>query len=207
MATRVRGIVEATRRNDIKELTRLLDQDPSLVNVVIEEDRKRTPLLYAAMGGHVDACRLLLGRGADLSLSDRHGGSALHYAVAKGHEGVLRLLLKHGADQQAILRGACTPLAIAALRNQLPALLILLGHMGRLEGVWSSSGSRALFAAVIGGHANIAKALLMYGANAQCPCQLQGETFTAEQYARAKRKDTCVEVLEVSTQERHGTAP
>lgn len=195
MATRVREIVEATWRNDIKKLTRLLDQDPSLVNVVLEEDRKRTPLLYAAMGRHVDACRLLLGRGADLTLSDHRGGSALHCAVAKGHEGVVRLLLEHGADQQARVCGTWTPLAVAALCNQLPALLILLGHMGRLEGVWSSSGSRALFAAVMHGHANIAKALLMYGADTQCPFQREGETFTAEQYARAKRKDQCIEVL------------
>jgi hypothetical protein len=53
-------------------------------------------LAYAARGGHVDAARWLLDRGADPSWYD--DATPLHLAALGGHAGVVELLLARGAD-------------------------------------------------------------------------------------------------------------
>ncbi len=57
-----------------------------------------TLLILSAGCGHTDVVRTLLGKGADVNLSNRNGWTPLMAAVAKGHEDVVELLLEHGAD-------------------------------------------------------------------------------------------------------------
>ena len=57
--------------------------------------------MRAAWAGQLDACRLLLGAGAQASLSDKNGEQALHAAAARGRSACAKLLLDHGADIEA----------------------------------------------------------------------------------------------------------
>ena len=52
----------------------------------------RTALHFAADGGHVEACALLLDRGAELGAKGNSGRTALDFAAAGGHEEVCKLL-------------------------------------------------------------------------------------------------------------------
>lgn len=62
-----------------------------------------TPLIHAASAGHYDACVLLLDKGADASLSDKKGFTALDYVgirlqSASSQDGKLEFLKKQGVN-------------------------------------------------------------------------------------------------------------
>lgn len=66
----------------------------------------RTPLMLAAMRGHVDVCRVLLQAGADAGLRDVNGDDAATLARAKGHAPVLLLLASQSPPARPDAAGA-----------------------------------------------------------------------------------------------------
>ena len=99
---------------DVNAADGLGPPDPSLLDLVPDADDVVqqlgcTALHFAARGGHVDAARLLLERGADVNAAtapdDRphwHGGcQPLHLAAVFCHAAVVKLLVSRGADVRA----------------------------------------------------------------------------------------------------------
>jgi ankyrin repeat protein len=87
----------------------------------------------------VEAIRICLARGADISARNSNGDTALHTAVAgRGSEAIVRLLLEKGADPQARNAKKQTPLdiALAARRDgrDLTRVAALLRQAGGGDG-------------------------------------------------------------------------
>lgn len=59
-------------------------------------DEERTPLLIAAMNGHLEATKFLIDRGANLNHRDEDDASALLLSTLKGHRGVSDFLIEQG---------------------------------------------------------------------------------------------------------------
>ncbi|KAI4872225.1 hypothetical protein NFI96_012399 [Prochilodus magdalenae] len=144
-----RGIVRRALQNE-DSVRALLDSGVS-VNRTDPSDG-RTLLSTAAHAGLVDVTALLLCRGADPSLSDHQGQTALTLAARQGHIGVLQILLEWAQDQ-----GCDTP----AVRS-------LLEHV-------DSEGWTALRSAAWGGHKDTVKMLLEAGAEVD-GCDADGRT-------------------------------
>ena len=72
--------------------------EPSFVDA--KADCGLTPLQIATLAYHPAAVELLLTSGADVSLADREGNTALHMASFLGRTDLVRLLLKAGADPE-----------------------------------------------------------------------------------------------------------
>ena len=78
----------------------------------------RGDLLHAtATHGHVDATRLLLESGADVTAKAANGGTPLHHAAFFGHLGVAKLLIEAGAELGAKNDRGDTPLQVASQDN------------------------------------------------------------------------------------------
>ena len=64
-------------------------------------DDNSTPLHLASREGHVDAARILVGHGADVTAQDKFGRSPLQQALARGHGELAQLLMEHSTDATA----------------------------------------------------------------------------------------------------------
>ncbi|KAK7872771.1 hypothetical protein R5R35_011896 [Gryllus longicercus] len=80
----------------------------------------RTPLLRAALNGHIDAFDLLLRYGADFNAEDDWGRKAEHLAVKNGHWDLFCLILDLGGEGVLYSRDnfGRTPAHLASLKGE-----------------------------------------------------------------------------------------
>ena len=84
------------------------------------------PLYLAALNNHIDVCRYLILRGADLECRDANWWTPLHVAVMKGNFEVAGLLLRRGADPNLQVREGWTPLHISVFNQHVRLTHLLL---------------------------------------------------------------------------------
>ncbi|XP_064615015.1 ankyrin repeat domain-containing protein 54-like isoform X1 [Liolophura sinensis] len=106
---------QAANKNDYSLVLELLESgvDPSSC-----DDKKRTPLHFAAAQGNELIVKLLLDHGADPNLTDILGNTPLHLAACTiaSHIAVVTLLLKAGTNLRAVDKSGRTPLSFAKSR-------------------------------------------------------------------------------------------
>jgi RNA polymerase sigma factor (sigma-70 family) len=93
----------------------------------------RTPLHWAASGGHTRLVARLLELGADANARDRFGCTPLHLAAELARADALSLLLDAGADLNARLRNGKSVMHLAAQRRDRAVLSALAQRGGRLD--------------------------------------------------------------------------
>ena len=64
----------------------------------IGDEAGRMSLYLAARKGHIEVLKLLLDKGADISVANADGWTPLNAAASSGHLEVVKLLLDQGAD-------------------------------------------------------------------------------------------------------------
>jgi len=98
--------------NDVKEVTRILDQGFNINTTRMGQGH--TPLHLAADDDRkLKVIELLLARGADVNARDGYGKTPLHLAAGSDCIKVVGLLLKHGAQINASDQSGATPLFVA----------------------------------------------------------------------------------------------
>ncbi len=111
----------ATRDNATKAIVALLRWPR--INVEPRNKVDESPLMLAALGGHMDTVKQLVGRGADVN---KPGWAPLHYAATRGHIAVMYLLLEQNAYIDAASPNGTTPLMMAAHYGTPSAVKLLL---------------------------------------------------------------------------------
>lgn len=102
----VRGANPETRR----PLTIQFDENS------IEDDKKDTevrgltPLMHAALAGHIETCRILLDASADVNAEDEDLMRPLHFAAKSGNAMIFSLLLHARADPSCEDVDGCMPM-------------------------------------------------------------------------------------------------
>jgi ankyrin repeat protein len=199
VAEAVQEFFTAVHEGHVEELARLLDADPHLMEARDEEEEEnnRTPLMWAAKQGRVGVVRLLLERGADVNASDDIDFTALHYAAVEGHhEEVVCILLSRGADSSRRSVDGFTALIIASESGHLGLVRQLLQHMAaRGLDERDGGGYTALWWACIEGHVEVARSLLLAGADHTIA---GNNELTPRQAAELYGDSACVPLLEVS---------
>lgn len=93
---RYTALMNAARNGDTDAVREMLDLDTTQVDE--KTSKGKTALMLAAAGGFVDTVKLLLDRGADVTLQDNYGTTALIVAATSGHAEIARILAERGGD-------------------------------------------------------------------------------------------------------------
>jgi ankyrin repeat protein len=195
-------VLLAVQEGDTVEVTRLLDAKPHLLETA-KHNMHRTLLMAAAVGGHLDVMKALLGRGADISCTEAMGRTALDLATEEGQTEAMMLLLRSGAEIAGPRRGwggHRNALTWAASGGHLDCIRLLLEHMrGRGVNIPHTNlyGHTALHQAISRGHVDIARVLLLAGADHTIT---GSDGMASRRLAYCCSQRQCVPLLEVCTQ-------
>nr|XP_054763415.1 pre-mRNA splicing regulator USH1G-like [Lytechinus pictus] len=78
------------------------------------DESGRTPTLWAATNGHIDALRLIVSRGGDPNKADLQGHTSLHVAALYGHITIIEYLVSFGCNLWALNNDYKTAMALAS---------------------------------------------------------------------------------------------
>lgn len=129
----IRVLSKAISLNRPDVVARLLDSDPSLVNVT---DFTGTPMLFmATMAGHADIVEILLKHGAQANMIHAKllGRTPLLMAASTADLPVVKLLLEHGADADYRDQTRYSALDVAFARENLALCDLLLEHGATID--------------------------------------------------------------------------
>jgi len=119
--TGLSGLYLAMREPSPKVAAALIDWPKT--NVEIRTPQDESPLMMAALKGHLELARKLIARGADVN---KTGWAPLHYAATNGHLAIMELLLEHHAYIDAESPNGTTPLMMAAHYGSTAGVRLLL---------------------------------------------------------------------------------
>jgi len=122
-----------------------------------------TCLMGAAWYGHLDICRLLIDKGAQIEAKDRYGLTPLHFAAGGGHHEIARLLCDLGADIEARTKSRWRPLHYAANSGNISVVKELIEERNAEINARINNGRTALFWARQAGEDDIAAYLVSHG--------------------------------------------
>ena len=134
----VPGLFIALREPSLKVADELIAWPKT--NVETRTPQDESPLMMAALKGHLDVARKLIERGADVN---KPGWTPLHYASTGGHVPMIELLLENYAFIDAESPNGSTPLMMAALYGT-PAAVKLLLDSGADPGMRNQLGMTAI---------------------------------------------------------------
>ena len=104
------ALLEAAAKGRGNEVTDLVRKGASSR---LSDDQMRTPLHFAALGGHNIVVEFLLMQKSRINAVDKTGQTALHKAAQFSHELVVYTLLRHGADASIADKNGKSPADLA----------------------------------------------------------------------------------------------
>jgi uncharacterized protein len=174
-------------------------------------DDGSTPLQWAVHDQDVAEVRRLLDAGADVSLANNYGASAMGLASEVGHTDILRLLLDAGADADSPNPDGQTALMAVARTGNVDAARLLLEHGATIDAREQWGGQTALMWASARRHPEMMQLLIDAGAAVDArsidrdyqrhvtaegrPKSLDSGGFTPLLYAARENCMACVDVL------------
>ncbi len=117
-------IHDAALKGDLTKIKSLLEKSPAFLEA--RNENEKTPLHFAAQGGHKEIVELLLENGADVNAKNIALETPLHYAAAMGHKDIMELLISRGAVLNSGTTNGSTPLHYSANFGNSETIQVLL---------------------------------------------------------------------------------
>ncbi|XP_026136135.1 nuclear factor NF-kappa-B p105 subunit-like isoform X1 [Carassius auratus] len=159
------GVIHS-QTDAVRNLAQVISALPGEDVLNMRNDLYQTPLHLAVLTQQEEAVEALLEAEVDVTLTDRHGNTALHLAAQQKEDSVLRLLLKHKSVAQLTsmpnTAGLC-PLHLAVQANSLSCVRALLDAGADVEVQELTCGRTPLHLATELGNLSLAGCLLLEG--------------------------------------------
>ncbi|KAK2164054.1 hypothetical protein LSH36_69g01014 [Paralvinella palmiformis] len=150
-------IIEAAKAGNLTRLKEILNDDPMQRDACSPQDGA-TPLMFAAMTGHLDIVKLLVEKGCDINKQDPISGwTALMQATYHGKNAVAKYLIQAGANVLIPAKNGCTAFYMASLIDDVDVEMYRMmaakaatvtygdkkpkGRLSRANGTWTGSVS------------------------------------------------------------------
>ena len=151
----------AMRKGFIEHFRALLRYDDIDINA---GDSRNADLLlmWACQNGDAKIAEIVMQKVPELNVSAKGfgGDSPLHHAIAQARLDMCQMLLDRHADVNLVNDHGDTPLIVAAVRNLVDIVELLIAQPGLKINAFSNEGSTALFYAAARGHTATVLALL-----------------------------------------------
>ncbi|RDW65991.1 hypothetical protein BP6252_09626 [Coleophoma cylindrospora] len=112
-----------------------------------KDSKGRTPLSWAAGGGHVAMIKVLLENGAEVDSKDNSGRTPMSWAATNGNEAMVKLLLEKGAEVSSKDNSGRTPMSWAAAHGHQAVVKLLLEKGAEVDSKDNSSRNPMSWAA------------------------------------------------------------
>ncbi|KAI1887422.1 hypothetical protein AGOR_G00190130 [Albula goreensis] len=172
------GVIHS-RTDAVQSLAQVISVLPGEDVVNMRNDLYQTPLHLAVVTQQEEAVEALLAAGADVSLTDRHGNTALHLAAQHKEGKIVGLLLQHREAAKLVnlpnAAGMCA-LHLAVRANSLVSVRQLLKGGVDADARELSCGRTALHLAVELDNISLAGCLLLEGNAHVDSCTYNGST-------------------------------
>lgn len=153
-------LLDAIKKRSLSEVSNAIKNG---ADINIQDERKRSPLYYAAYLGYNDIVKYLIKKHADINKPNNEEKTPLYVAAQNGHLDIVKLLVKCDADINKTTNYGFTPLHIAALNDHLNIVEYLV-ECGADVNKTDNKGT-SLAVAAYNGHLNIVKYLIEHGAD------------------------------------------
>jgi ankyrin repeat protein len=155
-------LILAAKQSDVVLVRRLIAAG---ANVNATTDNGGTALMFAAIGGDLETQSVLIEAGADVNAIGGFHWTALMVASVKGHTLAVRQLLARGADPNLRDVYGWTPLMRAVYEARSRVVQALMEHPNVDLNAKNDQGATALHLAAVKGNEDLARVLLLGGAN------------------------------------------
>jgi len=202
----INNVHMAANRGDLKKVQSLIEVNPELLNAKSAK-LNETPLHEAAVMGRMDVVKYLVSKGADLTIRDGYGKTALEKAIGRGRNDVALFLISSMTREKDIAGNK--PLHAAAENGNIEMVRILLDR-GFDVNARDNWGETPLHNAISRDFLDIAKMLIEKGAGINAASTADGSTGkTPLHYARS---DKAVRILvrkgaDINAKDRKGRTP
>lgn len=170
----------AAMAGNVPDIERSLNSGASVDS---EDGERKTALIHATVGGHVDAVNALLKAGARTQPLGDFAHTPLRAAALFGRPRITEILLEHGVDTNSCsvggctaLMGCCRPRPMVDDEVSCEVMNLLLGVPSTCVDLQNDFGETALFLAASSGRAGHVYALLRAGADRSLANRISGQT-------------------------------
>ncbi|XP_077937329.1 histone-lysine N-methyltransferase EHMT2 isoform X2 [Gasterosteus aculeatus] len=120
------GLHHAAKLGNLEIVNMLLETGQ--VDVNAQDSGGWTPIIWSAEHKHVDVIKVLLNRGADVTISDKELNVCLHWAAYAGNVEIAEMVLNSGCSLASVNMHGDTPLHIAAREGYLECVTLFLSR-------------------------------------------------------------------------------
>ncbi|KAF3833995.1 hypothetical protein F7725_025199 [Dissostichus mawsoni] len=120
------GLHHAAKLGNLEIVSMLLETGQADVNA--QDTGGWTPIIWSAEHKHVDVIKVLLNRGADVTISDKELNVCLHWAAYAGNVDIAELVMNSGCSLASVNLHGDTPLHIAAREGFLECVTLFLSR-------------------------------------------------------------------------------